>query len=720
MKFFLLAACLLTFTRIGTAQSVPTMTIQIYNNSDRYSIYPVLSTGGHLVDTWMQAAFKVPHSKLADNPYPTPNTFRLYFNPTGTGIAPHSSVTVTLPLYTQLVPSEQVNPKLADQYIDWWNGGRISIYASLYAEAAPPKALTAAYTARPSQKLLNPVAGAALPTCAACQQPLQVFEDIEGELPPNDPAQFTEYTLGAIDLNADPYTLDVKNVDYDVSYVDNAFLPAAIEPYNNPVVGWVGTIQDVDSFKSGLQKFLAAPLFKGWPQFVDNQNETILKIPSALHILQNQTNLAPAQPWAPIEKMKTLWSYCAEGGTEPICSRVRDVRDLFEANYVNYSSNYRSGFSQKCDQSKDPNPASLDQNAMLAYVYAWTPFNANCTADTNLLENTPGYVENNYAKYQSVKAEFDDLNYWPTGEFNPYVKLIHDPEYLNAKYVYAYSVDDAVGNMQTSGEGMIIAVGGSGGLPNVNPATSPIHIPFGWAAADAVRFVKYGVCTETPDQNVNPNFHSFDLSANQLSNCTLSFIDNQSPANLYYFKIKSQPPYPSRPPDGQPIPDINKTMIECNGNTPFITETWCANIYGYSQGSIGPHSREDDYISVSAPAQPPTDTPIGSIDIGKLNVSTSHVTPGENVLISTTLTARGAAFSEVSVNFYDGDPQSGGRLFASDRIPQIAADSQQSVQTAYRTSSCGVHQLFAVVDGGKPTGKVRRAQPLRVNCNMGQ
>ena len=93
------------------------------------------------------------------------------------------------------------------------------------------------------------------------------------------------------------------------------------------------------------------------------------------------------------------------------------------------------------------------------------------------------------------------------------------------------------------------------------------------------------------------------------------------------------------------------------------------------------------------------------------------VSPEQNVQLSTTLTARGAAFSDVSVNFYDGDPQNGGRLFAAEPIPYIAADSQRVVQGTYRTNTCGVHQLLAVVNGGKPTEKVRRAQPVRVDCN---
>jgi hypothetical protein len=587
------------------AQTVPTMTIVIYNNSKTHSIYPVLSTGAHILDKWLQAAFKIPKSQLADNPYPTPDTFRLYFNPTGAGIPPGGTVTITLPLYTQLVAN--VDPKAPDQYIDWWNGGRVSIYESRYSGTGttPPRALIADYTMRPSQTLVTPVAGATLPTCPACQQPLEIFKDTGGELPSNDPAQLTEYTLGAINQTKDPYQLDVQNVDYDVSYVDNAYLPAAMEPYNNPIVGYVGTIQEIAPFKEALERFLLAPEFRGWPQYIDNQNEKILKIPSALHIMLDQAHLT-SPPWPPVEEMKTLWRNCTANGLQTeICVKIRTVRDLFEANYANYKANYHTSFRGTCDQTKDPDPPDLTEAAMLAHVYGWGPFNANCTAETNLLENTPGYKENNSLKYQSVKEDFDALQYWPTGRFDPYVTLIHGKDYLNAEYVYAYSVDDAVGNMQTTGEGLIFAVGGPEGLPNPQPATAPIHVPFGWSAQDKVRFVQYGICTDSPNRPVNPDFPGFDLSTNQLENCTLSFVDNQDPPQKYFFKITKQPPYPGRPPDNQPIPDINKTMIDCSLNPPKITNTWCKNIFGYTQKVIARHKKEDTYISVAAPAQPP-------------------------------------------------------------------------------------------------------------------
>jgi hypothetical protein len=80
------------------------------------------------------------------------------------------------------------------------------------------------------------------------------------------------------------------------------------------------------------------------------------------------------------------------------------------------------------------------------------------------------------------------------------------------------------------------------------------------------------------------------------------------------------------------------------------------------------------------------------------------------------LSASGAAVSGVGVNFYDGDPKEGGRLFAVERIPHIAVDGQHLVQTTYQTNTYGVHQLFAVINPGKSSEVVRRADSLRVEC----
>jgi hypothetical protein len=107
----LLFALFLGYAGNAAAQciSVPCMTIKIYNNSATYNIYPVLSSGTAVPDLFLQAALMVPKAQLGAKPFPKLNQFRLYINPTGDGIKPGGNVTITLPFYTQLVPTAQVH-----------------------------------------------------------------------------------------------------------------------------------------------------------------------------------------------------------------------------------------------------------------------------------------------------------------------------------------------------------------------------------------------------------------------------------------------------------------------------------------------------------------------------------------------------------------------------------------------------------------------------------
>ena len=56
-----------------TNGQTPQMTVEIYNNSKRHNIYPVLFAGAASnTDTWMQACFQLTDAELAANPYPGP------------------------------------------------------------------------------------------------------------------------------------------------------------------------------------------------------------------------------------------------------------------------------------------------------------------------------------------------------------------------------------------------------------------------------------------------------------------------------------------------------------------------------------------------------------------------------------------------------------------------------------------------------------------------
>ena len=106
-----------------------------------------------------------------------------------------------------------------------------------------------------------------------------------------------------------------------------------------------------------------------------------------------------------------------------------------------------------------------------------------------------------------------------------------------------------------------------------------------------------------------------------------------------------------------------------------------------------------------------------SLDISKVALSASQVARGGSIVVSTTLVTNSADAWGITVNLYDGDPKRGGRLVAVDRIPHIAQGKPYGLQMPYQPQSCGVQQLFVVVNRGKSSEIVRPAPPLRVRCN---
>jgi hypothetical protein len=77
--------------------------------------------------------------------------------------------------------------------------------------------------------------------------------------------------------------------------------------------------------------------------------------------------------------------------------------------------------------------------------------------------------------------------------------------YRNAPFTYAYSADDALGNMQTDGTGLIIAVGGAANLPNPDHVTREVQFTFGCKSpyAGGITFDQYGRCVRAPDHRAN-------------------------------------------------------------------------------------------------------------------------------------------------------------------------------------------------------------------------
>jgi hypothetical protein len=602
---------------------IPEMIIDIYNNSTTVNVYPVMSFPGQTPDEWLQAFFKVPETEINTKTYPSASTTRMYVNCCArgeNGIPPGGSVRIKLPLYSPLVDS--IDPTKPGQLIEWWQGGNINLYQGPQAKG-PPLALKKLWddsTQQPVEITSGPPKCVGSATC-------HIFSAATGNPVPHDPQQLVEFTLGAAPVNkqakrGDPHFLfDPQNVDYDVSYVNSAYLPVVMEPFGNKLVGYVGAPTSIPQFKKAVNKFLDAEgLGKDWPLYLDNDGHVVPgKVPSVLEILAASIVNDPALPndgdWVnppkfspspatslPIQNLIDRWRTCQKGADAPICKGINEATELLRVNFQNYIDNYSNNAQTGwgCDQTKKPHPPSkrnFTDLQLLQHLYGWVQFNEHCAADANLLQHTPGYKNpDREPNYQKVKNEFDKLQYWKDvlegdyGVFHPYVALIHGPTFIDAPYTYAYSVDDAVGNMQTDGRGLIIAVGGTQNLPNPDHATPNVNFNFAYKSlSNGNFFTKFGRCKPAPDQATNPNFSSFAVPVGvtkKVSDCLITFEDNLE--RQYQFQIGDD-----YPPDSWPwfYKGINEQdpkahaplAASCVKNKPFIRREWCDYLFAFRQ-----------------------------------------------------------------------------------------------------------------------------------------
>jgi hypothetical protein len=662
-------------TQTGTGPDyIPVQTIKIFNDTLGQQIYAELEVGLNNPDRWIQDICNVPDKdKDALYPYPTTITNRFYINGLA-GIPPGGSATITLPLYTQLVaPVVPTNP---NQYAEWWQGQNLQVFATPLGAGAP-KAFAYDFGGRGGTQTpmdfkanspTKPICAAG-GTLASCT--LTFVTDTAGTLPKYNPSQLLEATLGADQLKAPPPTdgsiktfLYPTQADFDVSYVNVAYTGAAMGPVDNDQSGYVGSPLKPGAFTPLLNTFQSN---NTWPRFIDldGTKSQFSKLPSPLELFarlsgkyapDDLTPLTPQQSWpdnvwAPIQALKTNWvayskscTHSADGYTT-FCDAILDVRDIIHANYVQYTK-------LMADKTCTGGAVSETPDRTISHVYGWTPWTESasgkagegCDPKANLLENTPGYGSENktYEKYAKVKTEFDNLNYGgPSGEpwsppapyaFNPWVSFIHgvppgtpDPKmgYLGMPGVYAYSVDDAVGNLNVYAKGYIVDIGDTKHLENTNPAGPPIAISLGYSVTDAVRFETYSACGPNKDRSVNPADPVFIISAIDPETCPIWLTDNKMAK--YTFTLK---PTTATPPlftliptpaikagqgswstgKGYPGPGNNPTaydtasVIDCSGNATQLSKLWCCtrlatvDKVGYGSG----------VFAYSTPPDPPT------------------------------------------------------------------------------------------------------------------
>ena len=282
-------------------------TIKIFNDTADY-VFAELEVGLNNPDQWIQMACNITQTQAKTFTYATTLTNRFYING-DKGIAPGGSVVITLPLYTQLTAS--VDPTKPNQYAEWWQGQNMQIFTS--PTATPPLAYQNYFSgaARPDQKpLLSAAANPTWPTCAdqtGAPCPLAFFTDDKGTLPKYGPSQLVEATLGATQVQSVvndslPIALNTSNADFDVSYVNVAYIAAAMGPYKNNQSGYVGSPLLIPQFQQKLANFQRK---FNWPSFIDldGTKAAISKLPSTLELLARLSgadapiDLPPVKTW---------------------------------------------------------------------------------------------------------------------------------------------------------------------------------------------------------------------------------------------------------------------------------------------------------------------------------------------------------------------------------------------------------------------------------------
>jgi hypothetical protein len=562
--------------------------VTFYNNT-LSPIFPVIQAGIQSPDPWLQALFN-------DNaqPYAETHYSRAYINPVN-GIPSKGHVSVTVPWYSELTNDN-------DRYIDWYNGCRVYFFDSA-------EALKAAHDADKNSPL-SVTANSPVVSCANCEQPLAIYKDTLA-YPASIPFQLVEYTFADVGTPAGgkPYIIDL-NVGYNVSYLDQIYLPLALEPCRTEpcdspdpsAFGYLGTTQDLKDFRPTLTKFSDT---EGWPRYnapLDDAKRP--RLPGTYNVLVDRVQVVEnhqKSEFTPIgvsvNNLIDQWQTCTSDAPDmskcPQYLTYQEINNFFKANY----NQYKAASTTDCPQPAPyyPAPVTLTPLNIMPYVYGWAAFNSGCSAAFNPLERFPkdpvfaqalfDYVHILEYNYRTVKLKQQ--------RFNPFVDLVHGRLGANG---YAFSVDDAISFENHPGEGLIIAIGGATGLPNPQPVVPPPNyttdflVSLGDSKAQHRPLWKsYGVCknsTDTdfpplpPNATVDAPQITVDTTAYQISPtnpCTITVTDASN--SKYQFKIYMSVPWPSHSGTG-----VDPQVITCINKN----DGWCTNISEFSKQAPNP------------------------------------------------------------------------------------------------------------------------------------
>jgi hypothetical protein len=573
-------------------------TLKIVNNSPTdgtgTTIYPVIFLGDQPVDDWLIAQFQItdPSVGNARLVYPRTNVF-LYIGVSGSGnnmvpvgVPAGYTALVTLPFYSQMVQTPVINSDAgSNNYIDWWNGGRV-VFFDIPDQVNADFKTDLPYLATPfGGTSNNPCVvvfqtGTTPPPCTAAPIFAKIGAPQAGgvpSFPETDKLQLTEYTLGAAITNPTrilPFPMKLGITGYNISSVDQVYLPVAMEAITSPVglIPYIGSVVSFKDFRTNLNNFVNTTE-KGWPVYnvVDPLHPRVAATYNALQSYFGLiSGLTPAVPGNSVANLVNLYRTCRGSTSTALCKTYQQVLTIIDANYQNYLTNFVNG-GKKCGTAI---PANQLEAQTILHLYGWVPFNSGCAAGDNSLATTPG------VDFNTLLGVYTDT-LQPNREFNPYVQFIHGPNPPNLSMAaYAFSVDDAISFQQYEGNGIIFAFAGTTGLDNPNQLDNRnrVTVTLGIAQNGIPQWSQFGLCSLTNSKPIDPNAPFVRFWPTYP--CTVSVTDLKGKLvagdiGLYQFTITQGPIFPN----------LNPLVVSCAGVT--TNTAWCANVM--SKGVTGPN-----------------------------------------------------------------------------------------------------------------------------------
>ena len=581
--------------------------IRIWNNTPR-KIYVVLQAGKQLHvahncpegDIWLQAALG-DRSKC----YKVTQDYHVYVNPE-TGIPANTYVSIKVPFWSKR------SAPTHDLYIDWWRGGRVVIFDD-------KTALEDTYLKLKGRPQVGFISGSPKPSCSGtvnntCKAgELQIYQvPPAAQIAQHTPFQLNEFTFADVTALQDGGKLVSLNQNYNVSNVDQLYLPIAIEPLRNPAdVPYMGTIMSVAEFRNRLLSFTGDPNDPNnlkWPVHnnpVTNGNvhypDAGIRVPSPLAIFNYYMNpstfpsgepeMIPANPPDLIRNMMDQWRDCTTGAvTCPDEEVYRQINDVFVKNYAVYWDKCSKGAPDYLKQISGTNKPKL--TTFLRFVHGWVPFNTACAGVPEL----PTVDEGSRITIDYIHLQYNYMTRARARWFNPYTQLVHGlkkDDGLDAN-AYAFSIDDQASFQNNSGSGLIIAVGGAKGLVNGTQMPPPIpeyhrlwdfSVSLGAAAKNGAQWDHYGICSETADKKFPPTNAGYvigvDPSFQRISPdspCKITLTDTKNRKYRLVVKQAKVPPHPIWPAfkPGGPGGNFDKNVISCPQLDGFVPpDQWC-------------------------------------------------------------------------------------------------------------------------------------------------